>query len=78
MKNKNLTLGNYYKISNADGSESCIVYYYRNPDYCKGGIDGFGYNIADGAGFLPLFDIEEDSVISSIEMKFTTVMASKI
>ena len=68
MKEDNLKLGNHYRLANADGGEACIVYYYYNPD---ADTNGFGFNIADGGGYLEISDVNSDSVISSINMTFT-------
>jgi len=43
------------------------VYCYVNPDFGDGTQIGIGFNIADGAGWIPLCDVPEDTVIK--EMK---------
>ena len=40
--------------------DECIVYYYYNPDAkCW----GYGFNIADGGGFLPEWDVVQGTAI---------------
>jgi len=39
------------------GKEKTLVYYYENPDTMEW---GFGFNIADGGGFLPEKDLTDD------------------
>lgn len=54
--------------------EPTIVYYYFNQDYQvnsdEPGQWGFGFNIADGGGFIPDWEITDDSeLIGPIEFK---------
>ena len=48
----------YWLESNGDKS---LAYLYRNPD--MNNELGFGFNIADGGGFIPLFDLTKDTII---------------
>lgn len=49
----------HYWLKGPD-EESVLVYYYNNQD---AGCFGFGFNIADGGGFLPLWDLRDSSSI---------------
>lgn len=53
--------GHYIMVNPAVPEDECIVYYYRNPDTKTW---GFGFNIADGCGFIPESDIAEGSTIA--------------
>ncbi len=52
--------GAYYRLYNKKTNEETIAYFYHNPD---DKCDGFGFNTADGGGFLPLFDLKRDDTI---------------
>ncbi len=56
---KDLKSENYYWLVSADG-ERTLVYCYRNPDT---NWYGFGFNTADGSGFLPASDLNSDTEI---------------
>jgi hypothetical protein len=43
-----------------EGESPCLVYYYKNTDT---GEMGYGFNIVDGAGFLPEKDLTADTVV---------------
>jgi len=58
--------GKYYWISKPDGSDKCLVYCYVNPDFGDGKQVGIGFNIADGAGWVPLSDIQEGTVVEEV------------
>ena len=45
----------FYWLISPEG-EKTLVYYYRNPDTSKW---GYGFNVADGGGFLPESDLDE-------------------
>jgi len=46
-------------------NDECLVYYYYNPDAkCW----GYGFNIADGCGFLPEKDVVPGTVIVPVEI----------
>jgi hypothetical protein len=77
MSDRIFKTGKHYKLTSKDG-EATIAYFYNNPDFHmdpNGDFDenkdysekGFGFNIADGGGFLPLFDLTESSVIEELE-----------
>lgn len=50
--------GYYWLLT--EGESPTLVYYYENPDT---GEKGFGFNVVDGGGFLPEWDLVEDSVV---------------
>lgn len=67
MLNKNNMLpGNYYWISTVNNTDKCLIYCYCNPDFKDGKTIGIGFNIADGAAWMPLEDINDDSIIEEI------------
>ncbi len=45
--------GQYYRLG-PKTTDEVIAYFYYNPDAEEW---GFGFNIADGGGFLPAFDL---------------------
>jgi len=49
----------YWLESNGDKS---LAYLYKNPD--MNNELGFGFNIADGGGFIPLFDLTENTKVT--------------
>jgi hypothetical protein len=53
----------YYWLSRSDGADTCLVYCYKNPDVGNGDQLGFGFNIADGGGWAPLWDVPGDTII---------------
>lgn len=53
----------YYWLSRSDGADTCLVYCYKNPDAGNGDQLGFGFNIADGGGWAPLWDVPGDTII---------------
>lgn len=59
-----LLTGKHYKVTSCEGEVS-IAYFYYNPD---AECNGFGFNIADGGGFVPLSDFREDSLIEELEL----------
>ena len=69
--------GKYYKLSNEyNPNDDCIVYAYKNndkklfdvvTDNPNFGKLGFGFNIADGGAWIPLWDIKKDSTIVEVE-----------
>lgn len=52
----------YYRLTGVDGEES-IAYFYFNPDALTW---GFGFNIADGGGFLAVCDLKSDSLVIEV------------
>lgn len=68
MSNKKLIAGKHYKLTSKNGDVS-IAYYYFNPD---AELHGFGFNIADGGGFLPDYDISDSSIIELLEFTVVT------
>lgn len=59
--------GKYYWISKLDGNEKCLVYCYANPDFGDGKQLGIGFNIADGAAWIPLWDVPKDTLIKELK-----------
>ena len=55
-----LITGLSFTLTSAEG-EITNAYFYDNPD---SGCEGFGFNIADGGGFLPVHDITDNTIIS--------------
>jgi len=60
MKKTVLVAGLFYTLTSEAG-EITNAYFYNNPD---SDCAGFGFNIADGGGFLPEYDITERTSIS--------------
>ena len=60
-----LTLG-FYHIYNQFEDEPVLVQYYHNSDARSW---GFGFNIHDGSGFLPISDVSLDTIIKKVEIK---------
>lgn len=60
MKKNLLVTGLFYTLTSTAG-EVTNAYFYNNPD---SDCEGFGFNIADGGGFLPEYDITDSTVIS--------------
>lgn len=60
-------LVHYYKDSfNTKHEEKSLAYYYYNPDAeCW----GYGFNIKDGGGFLPEWDLTKNTKIVEVEIK---------
>ena len=72
-------LNKYYKLVDKNLEEPAVVQFYNNPDFhmnpnepIEEGKDysqvGFGFNMADGGGFLPLFDLAPQTKVIPIEM----------
>ena len=59
--------GKYYWISKPDGSDKCLVYCYINPDFGDGTQLGIGFNIADGGGWIPLWDVPKETVVKELK-----------
>lgn len=59
--------GKYYWISKPDGGEKCLVYCYVNPDFGDGTQLGIGFNIADGGGWVPLWDVPKETVVKELK-----------
>lgn len=57
--------GSFYKLT-SDQEEVSIAYFYYNPD---AEIWGFGFNISDGSGFLPAYDLTEKTEVTKVEFK---------
>ena len=60
----------FYKLT-IKNNEVTIVYCYKNPDYLDGSTIGFGFNIADGGGWMPACDVSKETTIAEVE--FTEV-----
>jgi hypothetical protein len=73
MSNKKFIEGKHYKLISKHGEES-IAYFYKNPDATGDGL-GFGYNIADGGGFLPRHDLTDSSIVQLLEFTVVTELA---
>jgi hypothetical protein len=55
----------YYSISNPEDPEPSLVYLYTNPDTHE---RGFGFNVRDGGGFLPVCDLREDTTVTRVQI----------
>lgn len=60
MNKESLTEGQYYLLINSNTKEETIAYFYYNPDTES---QGFGFNTADGGGFLSKSDLIDDTLI---------------
>ena len=60
----------HYYLEHPDEPEPTLVYYYYNPD---SEIWGFGFNIADGGGFLPEDDLGSETTITRVEIISTYI-----
>ena len=60
-----LELKSYYKLINTNTKEETIVYFYHNED---ADCDGFGFNTADGGGFLPLDHLAESTIVKKLQI----------
>lgn len=81
MKHKPNT---YYKLHNPEClDDDCIVYYYKNPDYHmdpNGPFDperdysawGFGFNVADGGGFIHEDGLTEGTIVVELSIMTAT------
>jgi hypothetical protein len=56
----------FYHLYNPDEEALVLAYYYKNPDT---GEYGFGFNIADGGGFLPGDDLSEETTFKRVELR---------
>ena len=56
----------YYLMYNPSyPQDECLVRYYYNPDAkCW----GYGFNIADGCGFIPENDVVDGTVLTAVEI----------
>ena len=63
-ENKCFIGGKYYKLTSKHGEET-IAYYYFNQDADS---HGFGFNIADGGGFLPISDLISKSKVELVNI----------
>ena len=66
---RKFNLNSFYRFTNLD-NESVIVYYYFNPNTK---CEGFGFNISDGGGFLPVNDLSDNSIVEPIEFWIKSV-----
>jgi hypothetical protein len=66
----------YYKLQNKHSIDSCIAYAYNWPERkLSDGITDdpnfgklvFGFNIADGGGYLPLQNVSDSTTITELE-----------
>jgi len=64
--NTNLPMAEGWYILEADNGERCLTYFYKHPELKN---YGFGFNVKDGGGFLPLYDLLPTSKVyySAIE-----------
>lgn len=62
----------YYRLTGVDGEESIACFYF-NPDALTW---GFGFNIADGGGFLVASDLKSDSVVAQVHVATTDRLLS--
>ena len=60
---KFLEEGCYYELYNNSTKEKSIGYFYFHPDLK---VQGFGFNHADGSGFLCLDDLNEDTTCKKV------------
>lgn len=49
--------GTFYLLVNTETKEETVAYYYLNPDTND---EGFGFNTANGGGFLPMWDCKSE------------------
>ena len=66
MKEQNLEEG-FYSLKSDSEEEPVIVYGYHCTD--MSGEFGFGFNIHDGGGFLPLYDISDGTKITRVHFE---------
>ena len=59
--------GVYYKLINTETNEETIVYCYKNPD--MNNELGFGFNTADGGGWMPTFDLSKNTKTQKLEFQ---------
>jgi len=57
----------FYTLKNDSEDDLVVVYGYCCTD--AGGVFGFGFNIHDGGGFLPISDITTDTIITPIHFE---------
>ena len=57
----------FYKLI-SEAKEETIAYCYKNPDYLDGTTIGFGFNTADGGGWMPAWDVTEKTEIIEVEI----------
>ncbi len=56
----------YYKLTNPETKVETIAYCYRNPD--ANNELGFGFNIADGGGWMPIWDLSKKTEINKLKL----------
>ncbi len=65
VKEKGRFREGYYKMYSPVESKSVVVYYYFCDDAkCW----GFGYNVHDGGGFLPEWDLEAGVILTHVKL----------
>ena len=65
MNKSKLKLGRYYRLSHPMTEEVTLGYFYLNPDAkCA----GFGFNTADGGGFVGIDDLLTDTVLQLVDI----------
>ena len=55
----------YYRLTNITTKEVTIAFCYRNPDASS--MLGFGFNTADGGGWLPIYDLTSNTIVEELE-----------
>lgn len=55
--------------------EECVVELYTNPDNSERGL---GFNIRDGGGFVPLFDLKSTSTLTPISLRSSFIQVSEM
>jgi len=63
IKAKDMVQNKYYLVQQPGPKDQCLVYCYVNPDFEDGKVLGIGFNVADGAGWMPLRDLTKNTEI---------------
>jgi len=63
-ENKTKFTNGFYRLTSSFNEET-IAYFYYNPD---AELWGFGFNISDGGGFIPAFDLTEKTEVKKLEI----------
>ena len=59
-------INGFYHLYSPYEKEPVLVYYYKIPET---GESGFGFNLADGGGFLPENDLTAETTFTRVELK---------
>lgn len=62
---KSLVTSTYYYLISIN-NERTLVYCYINPDTS---LLSFGFNVADGGGCMPCYDVSDDTIIVEADIK---------